>query len=197
MDVNLGTTGRIESDLAKHRTEWVCKPDVGCDTAAEETADSPSRPIKKLIRNDDIERPVLLLQAPNSARRQNPLDTKRLQAVDVSPEIQFRGHQPVPRSVSRKKRDTPAIQRTNDEGCGRFAERRVNLDRFAVNQPIHLIQSTASNNPNLNVRLNSHHEYPCRPNSSSAKPAQAKHKVDLHTAFRRAQILLPMQPVPD
>ena len=64
--------------------------DVRDEAAAEEGADAPLRPIEELIGHDDVERPILLLQAADRAGRQNALDAEHLEAVDVRAEVQLR-----------------------------------------------------------------------------------------------------------
>ena len=83
------------------------------EAAAEERADAPLRPIEELIGDDDVERLVLLLQAADGARRQNPLDAEHLEAVDVRAEIQLRRQKPMPGAVAREKRHALAAQRAD------------------------------------------------------------------------------------
>src|SRR4051794_8964130 len=111
------------------------------DAPAEEGADATLGAVEELIRHDDVERTVLLLETADGARREDPLDPKHLEAVDVGAKIQLRGQQPVPRAVPREKRDTLAAQRRNDVRAGRFTERRGNDALFTVGQFAHVIEA--------------------------------------------------------
>ena len=82
--------------------------DVRDEPAAEERADAPLRAIEELIGHDDVERLVLLLQAADRARRQDPLDAEHLEAVDVRAEVQLRRQDAMPDAVPRQKRDALA-----------------------------------------------------------------------------------------
>ena len=85
----------------------------------------PLRAIEELIRDQDVERLVLFLQAADRARRQNPLDAEHLEPVDVRAEIQLRRQNPMADAVARQKRDALSAKRPDHVRAGRIAERRA------------------------------------------------------------------------
>src|SRR6516165_8756179 len=101
------------------------EPDVRHQTPAEEGADSPLRAIEELIRDDDVERPVLHLQAADGARREDAFDPKQLEAKNVRAEIQLGWQQGVAGAVPRQKRDALPPERADEVRSGRRSERRL------------------------------------------------------------------------
>ena len=81
------------------------------EAAAEKRADASSRPIEELIRHDDVQRLVFVLQAADGARREDALDAEHLEAVDVRAEIELGRQNPVACAVPREERDPLAAQR--------------------------------------------------------------------------------------
>ena len=122
----LRRVGGDRRQLAAHR---VRERDVRDEAAPEERADAALRPIEELIGDEDVERLVLLLQAADGARRQQPLDAQHLEAVDVRPEVELRRQKAMADAVPREKRHALPAQRADDVGTRRIAERRA--DRFS------------------------------------------------------------------
>ena len=91
-----GVVRRVEHDVAQRPAERMREPDVRDEAVAEERADAPARAIEELIGHDEVERLVVLAQAADRARREDPLDAEHLEAVDVGAEVQLRRQQPVP-----------------------------------------------------------------------------------------------------
>ena len=110
-----GRAGRVRPTsyaiVAQRPAERMREADVRDEPVAEERADAPARAIEELIGNDEIERLVVLAQAADRARRQDPLDAEHLEAVDVRAEVQLGRQQPMAVPVPRQKRDAPAAQR--------------------------------------------------------------------------------------
>ncbi len=84
------------------------------EAAAEERADAAFRAIEELIGHEDVERPVLLLEAADRARRQDPLDAEHLEAVDVRAEVELGRHEPVADAVPRQEGHALAAERADD-----------------------------------------------------------------------------------
>src|SRR6478735_9320446 len=100
------------------------KADVRDDAVAEERADAAARAIDELIGKQEIRRRVLLLQATDGARREDPLDAEGLHAEDVGAVVELAGVQAMPLAVTRQERDALAAQGREHVRPGRIAERR-------------------------------------------------------------------------
>ena len=100
------------------------EPDVGHDASAEERADAALRAIEELVGHDDVERLVVLAEAADRARREDPLDAEQLEAEDVGPEVQLRRQDAVARAVPREERHAAPAQGRRHVRAGRRAERR-------------------------------------------------------------------------
>ena len=118
--------------------------DVRDDAVAEERADAALRAIEELIGDEQIERRVFFFQAPDRARRQQPLDAERLEAVDVRAEIQIRGLDLVSLAVTREEHDVLARELPRHVRSRRRAERRLHRDFLAVGQLRHVVQTAAA-----------------------------------------------------
>ena len=173
MDRGADRLGRVGGDRRHVGAERMREGDVRDEAAAEEGADAPLRPIEELVGHENVERPVLLLQAADRARRQNPLDAEHLEAVDVRAKVQLRRQDPVAGAVARQKRDALAAQRADHVRPGRIAERRRDASLLAVGQLRHVVQAAAADDADrwivhrVVVGLNSQ-RWPCAASSMIA-----------------------------
>ena len=110
---------------ATSRADRIGEADVGHQAFAEEGGDAAARAVEELIGDDEIERPVLLLERSHRAERDDALHAQRLHAVDVGPEIQLRGREAMPAAVPRQERHLPARQLAHHVIVRRPAERRL------------------------------------------------------------------------
>ena len=90
--------------------------DVGHQAPAKERADTAAGPVDELIRYDDVERFVFLLQTAYSAGGQDVLHTKLLHAKNVGAEIQLGRRETMSGAVARKECHSLAAQCANDIG---------------------------------------------------------------------------------
>src|SRR5262249_9456356 len=111
------------------------------------------RPIEELIRDDDMQRRVLLLETAHGARRNDAFDAQRLEPEDVGSEVQLRGKQAVPRTMPRQKGDTPAAEGPDQIRAGRIAKRRLERLPLAVGQLRHVIEAATADHTNLNIHV--------------------------------------------
>src|SRR5687767_9695500 len=111
MHVRSDGGNRIRSNLRELRANRVRERDVRGKTVAEKRADAPLGAIEKLIRHDDVEGWIFLLEAPDGACRNDALDAEHLESEDVGAEVQVRWKQPVSSAVPCEKRDSLAAQR--------------------------------------------------------------------------------------
>src|SRR5690349_14326149 len=74
-----------------------------------------SRAIKELVRDDHVERRVLLLQRPDRGSGQEALDTEQLHAVDVRAKRHFSRREPMAQAMTRQESDALTFERSNDE----------------------------------------------------------------------------------
>ena len=143
---------RIGRHRRQLRAERVRKSDVRDNSAAEECADTPFGPIEKLIRHEDIERAVFVLEAADRAGRQDTFNAEQLEPENVRAEIQLGGKNPMPGAVSRQKRDSLTAQCGDDVGTRRIAERSRERTLFAVGQFSHVVQATAADDAYCGMR---------------------------------------------
>ena len=140
---------RIGSDPGEVGTDRMREPHVRDEAAAEERTDPPFRAIDELVRDQDVERLVLFLEAADGAGREDPLHAEDLESVDIGAEIQFGRQDPMADAVARKKRDASSPQRPDDIRAGRFAKRRGNRPLFAVGQRGHVVQTAAADDADV------------------------------------------------
>ena len=124
--------------------------DVRHQAASEKGRDPALRTVEELIGNQEIERPVLLLQAADGAGRKDELDAERLEAEDVRAEVEFGRQQPMAGAMAREKRHALAAERADDVGRGRVAEGRLHLPLFAVGELRHVVQTAAADDADAN-----------------------------------------------
>ena len=69
--------------------------------------------VDELVGDDEIGGLVLLFERTHGGDRDDALDAKLLESVDVCPEIEFRGKYAVPLSMARQERnaDGPRVRR--------------------------------------------------------------------------------------
>ena len=74
------------------------------------------------------ERRVLLLERADRGDGEDPLHAQRLHGVDVGPEVELAGQDPVAAAVAGQERDAPAFERAHHEVVRGRAERRLHRD---------------------------------------------------------------------
>ena len=77
------------------------KSNVRHYSATEKRIDAMPCAIEELVGNHKIQRLVFLLQRPDGGNRNNSLDSKLLEAMDIGAEIQLTGKNPVPAPMPR------------------------------------------------------------------------------------------------
>ena len=82
---------RWEKRAAEHRTERLGKADVGDDAVAEEGVDASFRVIVELIRHQNVLRRQLFTQGAARGNRDEKLNAKALEAIDVRAGIEVAG----------------------------------------------------------------------------------------------------------
>ena len=130
--------------------ERMREADVRDQAVAEERADAPARAIEELIGNDEVERLVVLAQAADGARRQDPLDAEQLEAVDVGAEVQLGRQQPV--AVRRAAPGTPRAARAaspSTYGPDGSPNGVSTMPLFAIGQLGHVVQAAAADDADL------------------------------------------------
>ena len=98
---------------------------MGHDAVAEERIHAVAGAIEKLVGNHELQRLVLFLQRSHGGDGNDPFHAQLLEAINIGAEIQFAGKNAVPASVTRQERHFAALQRAQDIGVGRLAERRL------------------------------------------------------------------------
>ena len=121
-----------------------------------------------------IERRVFLLQAPDRARRQQPLDAERLEAVDVRAEVQLGRLDPVAVAVTREERDVACRASVPVTYGPDGAPNGVSTVHFlAVGQLRHVVQAAAADDADTYA-----HEVPlastCPAFNSTSTPCAAE-----------------------
>src|ERR1041384_8588591 len=73
------------------------------------------RPIKELVRDDHIERRVLLLQGPDRGSRQDALDAEQLHAVNIRAKRHLSRCESMTQSMTRQESDALTFECANYE----------------------------------------------------------------------------------
>jgi len=141
--------------VGQFRTDRIGKSNVSYDAVAEKRIHAVASAIEELIRNDEVERSVLILQRPDGGNRDDPFDTQLFEAVNIGTEIQFRGKNAVPASVSGQECNLAALERAQYIGVGRISEWSLLLDFPHIAKAGHGIKPAASDNANFRLRQES------------------------------------------
>src|ERR1043165_7567253 len=88
--------------------------DVRDDAFTEKCGLSGARPrtIKELVRDEHVERRVLLLQRSDRGSRQDALDAEQLHAVDVRAKRHFSRRESMTQSMTRQESDALTFERS-------------------------------------------------------------------------------------
>ena len=144
---------RLVNDARKLQADRVGKTDMRDDAVTKEGRDPRLCAIVKLIRQDDIERPVLLFERADGARGDDPLHTELFEAINVGAEVEFRGHDRVIAIMPRKKNDALPFKCADAVAIGRVSKRRLDFDLLNVRETFHLIKAAATDDANSDVTL--------------------------------------------
>ena len=106
----------------------------------------PARPVIKLVRQHDVARVVLFLEAANGGDGDDPSDAERAERPDICPVVDLVRSDPVPTRMTRKKKDRPAVKRSPDDRVRRIPKGRVDPDLGNLLKPVNLVKAAASNN---------------------------------------------------
>ena len=148
VDCRAGRAGRRERDVTQRPAERMGETHMGDEAVAEEGRHASLRSIEELIRDHEVERFVLFLETPHRARREDVLDAKQLEAVDVRAEIELGREQPVPRAMTREEGDALAAERSEHVRRGRRPERCLDAALFPIGELRHVVQAAAADDAN-------------------------------------------------
>ena len=140
---------RRRREASERLTHRMREAYVRDDAVAEEGGDAIERAIDELIGEHQIERAQLFTQAAHRAGRDDGFDPEHLEAKNVRPVIQLRGHQPVALAVPGQKRHAFTAQRRQGVRPRRLTERRRQRLPTPIAQLRHVIQPAPANNANL------------------------------------------------
>jgi hypothetical protein len=125
----------------------VRETDVGDEPVAEERADAPLGAVEELVGDDQVQRHVLFLQAADGAGRQDALDAQGLHREDVGAERQLGRREPVADAVPGEEHHLLAGEPAGHQRRRGRAERRLDRHVTAVRELGHVVEATASNDP--------------------------------------------------
>ncbi len=98
--------------------------------AAEKCIHAMPRAIEELVRDHEIQRLVFFLQRSDCGNRNDSLDSKLFEPVNVGAKIQLARQNAVSAAVPRQKRHLATLERAANVGVGRRAKRRFHTHFF-------------------------------------------------------------------
>ena len=116
-----------------------------------------TRPIKKLLWQQDVARGIFLLQTADRCHANDPTDVERTQRVNIRAMIQFVRQDTVSTSVPGQKINAATGHCSADDGIGWCAERRFDFVFGELGKTFQLVEATAADNANrwlVHVSLN-------------------------------------------
>src|SRR5215813_5331872 len=143
--------------VAEVSTYRIGKTSMGGYSVTKESGCAVASAVKELVWQDYVQRLQLLFEGADRARRDDPFHAQQFHAVDVGPEWDFSGNQPVALSVPGQKCHARSAQLTKDEVIRGATKRRVYRDLFYLGERCHLVYSTSAYDPDLRL---SHSESP-------------------------------------
>ncbi len=124
----------------------ITKGDVRHDSAAEKgVLIAAARAVKELVRQHDVTRPILLLQAADGGDGDDPAHVQAAQRPDVGPVIQLRRQDAVAFAMTRQEVNPAPGQRTRHQRVRRRAEGRRHGDFFAILKAFEVVEAGAAN----------------------------------------------------
>src|SRR5579872_241819 len=136
-------------DSRKLSADGIGEADVGDDSVAEKSVDAVAGAVEELVRNNEIERLVLLFEGSDGRDRDDALDAELLESVNIGAEVEFAGRQNVSATVPGEECDFSAFERSADIGVGRGAERRAEFYFFDLGEAGHGIEPAAADDSDL------------------------------------------------
>src|SRR5262249_20113992 len=132
--------------VAQVWTKGIGEGDVRDDAAFKEAVGSAASAVEDLVWHDEVERRVVLAQAAHRADRDDPLDTKALERVDVRARRYLSRREAMPAPVPWQERARLLTQHARHDGVARRAKGRLRHDLVDVGQPLHRIEAAAADN---------------------------------------------------
>ena len=142
--------GRLIGDAGQVGADRVCERHVRDQTVAEEGAGATLCAIEELIGHHHVQRRDLFLEAADRARREDPVDAEQLEAEDVGPIVQLRGHEAVTGAVPGEKGHAASAEHAGDVGPARIAERRRHAHFLALGELLHVVEPATPDDAYLN-----------------------------------------------
>jgi hypothetical protein len=108
--------------------------------------------VEKLVNDDNVARLIFLLQRPNGANADDPLNTELFHGPDIRAMVQFARQNPMAAPVSREKDDVAPAQFSGEQIVRRFPEGRFDLYPFLVREAFYAVKSGAADDSNFVFR---------------------------------------------
>jgi len=130
---------------AKARRDRIAEGHMGHDATAEEGVMlAAAGAVEKLVRQHDVTRVILLLQAAHGRHGDDPAHVQAAQRPDVCPVVQLRGQDAVPFAMPRQENDAPPGKLARDELVTRRPEGRGDVEFLAVREPVEVVKAGAA-----------------------------------------------------
>ena len=171
MQGKAGVPGGAGDHRAGRRAERFGKTDVGHNAFAEKGVDPLAGAVDKLVRYHQIQGSEVLFQAAHRADRNEPLHPQGFQGVDVGPNRNSGGVEPVPPTVAGQKRDPRILQGTHHYRIAGPAKGRIHLNMLNIGHPLQVIEAAAADYPDAGLASSflANHTAPCKPGISSGR----------------------------
>ena len=157
----LQRAGAFQKQHAQLFANRVGKRDVRHDAAPEERVlKAALGPIEKLIRQDDVARPVFVLERPNGADADDPGHAELLHGPEVRAVVQFARQDAMAAPVPGKKNDFASTKPAGQKLIGWRTKGCFHSHPFLVSESIDVIQPAAADDADSDrksTRLNSSH----------------------------------------
>src|SRR5262249_44719424 len=132
-------------ERAAHRMR---EADVRHQPIAKKCGSAAHRAIDELIRHDEIERAVLLLERTDRGERKDSLHAQSFHAINVRAIVQLRRRVAMASPMARKERHFMPDKLAHDVFIGRPAPRRLDTALFFSFESGHRVQPAAPDNSN-------------------------------------------------
>src|SRR5581483_8495895 len=156
MDLHSCMNAGVRKRRRDLRARRLVERHVRDEAPAEKRGRAQLRAVHELIHNQKLAGPKFLFKRAHGADRNDALAAQQLQRVNVRPEVDLTRKNSMSAPMASKKRDTLSFQCSNDDGLGRFSERRFQANFARVRETAHGIESAAADDPDRGFPLFAH-----------------------------------------
>jgi hypothetical protein len=135
------------------RAGRLIKGDVGNQACAEKSGDAMAGAIDELIGDQEFAGGEIFFERTDSADGDDSVHAKELERVDVGAIVDFARKNAMTAAVAGEECDGFPFEEAGNNGIGRIAEGRFDADFLAVIEPLHRVQTAATDDADGRSRL--------------------------------------------